>query len=317
MKCTLSKIAVSVLLLTVVPLAQATPLQRSDVAADPVWVAHLDLDRLRSTSVGEFVFGEIEKSEIKDKLAAFQAMFRFDLRTQLHGLTVYGMSHTPEEGVLLVYADFDADHLATLAKGGKDYESAEHNRHTIHSWIDESHHHRASKGRTYGAMRASRVIILSQTEGAVAKALDVLDNSAPNLAASKAFPTPELSSAFFQAAAQNLKLGDKDPHAAVFRLSKTIRFEVGEEQKRLRANMQLIAGDEEVAKQIASIGQGLISLIKLQQQDHPEAGKFADALTLKQDANEVTVTMSIASSDAVDLLKAHAGKKQKKAEGSE
>src|SRR6185503_10881041 len=113
---------------------------------------HLDLDRLRSTSVGEFVFGEIEKSEIKDKLAAFQAMFRFDLRTQLHGLTVYGMSHTPEEGVLLVYADFDADHLATLAKGGKDYESAEHNRHTIHSWIDESHHHRGSKGRTYGAM---------------------------------------------------------------------------------------------------------------------------------------------------------------------
>ena len=316
MKCTLSKIILP-LCLTALPLAQATPFQKNDVPADPVWVAHMDFDRLRSTTIGQVIIGEMDKPEVKDKLAAFQAMFRFDLRTQLHGVTVYGKSATPEEGVLVAYADFDADHLATLAKGAKDYKSTEHNGHTIHNWIDESrHHHVSSDGRTYAATHGSR-LIFSQTEEAVAKALDVLDKSAPNLTAGKPFPALESNSAFFQAATQKLKLPEGDPQAAVFRLSKTIHFEVGEDQKQLSANLQLIASDEEVAKQIASIGQGLISLIKLQQQEHPELGKFADALKLTQDANEVTVTMSLASSDLVDILKAHGAKKEKAEKKSE
>jgi hypothetical protein len=241
-------------------------------------------------------------------------MFRFDLKTQLHGLTLYGMGQSPEQGVLLVYADFDADHLSTLAKGANEYKSAEHNRHMIHSWIDDSRKFRhGGDGRTYAATQGSRLLIFGQSETVVAKALDVLDQSAANLSASKAFPVPEGGSSFFVAAAQNLKLGDSDPHAAVFRLSKTIRVEVGEEQKRLNASLQLIASDEEVAKQIASVVQGLISLIKLQK-EHPEANKLAEALTLKQDSVEVLVTLSLSAPDVIDVIKAHHTRQEKKDE---
>jgi hypothetical protein len=244
--------------------------------------------------------------------AAFQAMFKFDLRTQLHGLTIYSTGDSPEDAVLLVYADFDRDHLATLAKGANDYKGSEHNQHVIHSWVDNSkkNHH---DGRTYAATHGSRVLVFGQRESSVAKALDVFDLSAANLTASKTFPTLNSGTAFIQAAAQKLSISGSDPNAAVFRLSKSIRFEVGEDQKQVKATLQLTAGDEDVAKQIGSIGQGLIALIRLQK-DRPEAGKLADSLTLKQDGTDVTVTLSIPSGDAVDFMKAEAARRAKKTE---
>src|SRR5947209_15684401 len=118
--------------------ARATPLQRTDVPADPAWLVHIDFDRLRPTTVGQYIMTELEKPQAQAKLASFQAMFKFDLKTQLHGLTLYGMNEAPDQAVLLVYADFDAEHLATLAKGAAEYQASDHNHHVIHSWIDAS-----------------------------------------------------------------------------------------------------------------------------------------------------------------------------------
>src|SRR3954469_14667349 len=76
---------------------QAGPLLRSDVPAEPIWVAHLDCDALRPTAVGQYVLSEMEKPEAQGKLGAFQAMFSFDLRTQLHSLTLYSTGEAPEK----------------------------------------------------------------------------------------------------------------------------------------------------------------------------------------------------------------------------
>ena len=307
-------VALSLGLLAAAPVTRATPLQQTDVAADPVWLLHVDCDRLRPTAVGQHLLAEMEKPNAQNKLAAFQAMFKFDLRTQLHGLTLYSVGQSPEEGVLLVYADFDADHLSTLAKGARDYESSPHNQRVIHSWVDDSKmKSKDSKQRTYAAAQGSRLLIFGQRAAAVAKALDVLDVAAPNLTVSKSFPALESKSAFLQGAAQKMTLKNSDPNAAVFRMSKSLRFEIGEEQNRVNATLQLTANDDEVAKQIVSIGQGLVSLMKLQK-DRPEAGKLADALTLKQEASDVVVSFSIPVGDAIDLMKADAARKAKKDE---
>lgn len=279
-----------------------------------MWLVHMDFDRLRPTTVGQYILTELEKPEAQARLASFQAMFKFDLKTQLHALTLYGMGDAPEQAVLMVYADFDPEHLAALAKGAQEYQSSDHNQHVIHSWIDTSRKGKdGSPARTYAAAQGSRVLVFGQTESAVARGLDVMDLSAPNFTASRVFPAFDNGAAFFQAGAQHLKVRESDPNAAVFRLSKSIRLQVAESQNRVNATLQLTAGDQEVAQQIASIGQGLISLIKLQR-DRPEATKFAEALTLKQDASEVTVTMSLAAPDAVEIMKADAARKAKKSE---
>jgi len=87
--------------------ASAAPLQQTDVAASPAWLLHLDADALRPTAVGQYILDEMDKPAARARLAIFQLIFSFDLRTQLHGLTLYGSSPAPEDGVLIVYADFD------------------------------------------------------------------------------------------------------------------------------------------------------------------------------------------------------------------
>ena len=137
--------------------AWAGPLQRADVPAEPAWVLHLDCDSLRPTAIGQYILSEMEKPEAQAKLAAFQTIFNFDPRKQLHGLTLYSTGKAPEDGVLLVYADFDADRLVTLAKAAKDYQSTTYKQHVIHNWIDDKKKAKHGvKPRVYAAIQGGQ-----------------------------------------------------------------------------------------------------------------------------------------------------------------
>jgi len=294
----------------------ATPLRRADIAANPAWVAHLDFDRLRPTAIGQYILSEMNKPEAQAKLAAFQAIVSFDLRTQLHGATAYSSGPAPEDGILLVYADFDADRLVTLAKAAKDSQNNIYKNHVIYNWIDDKKKEKNGvKPRVYAAIAGARVVI-GQREERVARALDVLDSASSSLAASASLPelgAPGTTS-FLEAAASRFDLPAADPNAAMFRLSRQGRLQLAESQGTLNGLLSLEAKDDEVAGHIASIAQGLIALLKLQQ-DKPESVKLAQALALNQDGPRVDISLTLSASDFVEMVKAGAAREaQKKAE---
>ena len=300
----------------------ATQLQRADVAANSVWVLHVNCDTLRPTAIGKHILAELEKPEAQAKLAVFQNMFSFDLRTQLHGLTLYSAGSTPQDGVLLVYADFDADKLTTLAKAANDSRNSTHNGHTIYNWVDDNKKaHHGEKQRVYASIQGNR-IIFGQHESAVSQALDVLDGSVQNLSTGNAFP--QLGGAddtsFLAGAARKLDLLQSDPNAAIFRLSKGIRLQIGEVQQHLIGTLTLEANDEEVAGSMMAIAQGMVGLMKLQK-DKPEATKFLQAINLKQDGASLVLSLNVPTDDVVGAMKASAerkaAKKVQKAEAEE
>jgi hypothetical protein len=296
-------------------IASAVPIKRTDIAGDPAWVLHLDIDSLKTSTIGQFVLSELDKPETKAKLAAVQTIFNFDVRSQLHGVTLYGASQKPEDGVLIVYADFDADRLLTLAKAGDGYQSTDYNGHTIHNWIDDKKKGKgASKPRIYASVQGPRVI-LGQSEDRVEQALDVLDKKSPSLDSSNSFPQLGKSAPgnFVQAAARKMDIPGSDPNAAIMKLSKMLHFELGEAKKQLQAKLTIVAESDELAGQVASIGQGLVALLKLQQ-DKPEATKLANALTLKQDGTRVVASLILPADDVLDFIKASAAKKAADAE---
>ncbi len=297
----------------------AGPLQRADVPANATWVAHVDCDALRPTTIGQYVLGEMDKPENQAKLAVFQTLFSVDLRTQLHGLTLYSTGTTPKDGILLVYADFDANRLVTLAKAAKDYQSTPYKQHIIHNWIDEekAKHTKAKDApppRIYAAIHGNRVIF-GQQEARVARALDVLDAAVPNLAGGSDFPQLGVagSTSFLEAAAHKLDLPDTDPNAAIFRLSKLMTLQVGETQRQFAANLTLEASDEEVAGHIASIAQGLVALMKLQK-EKPDSVRLGEALALKQDGARVLASLVLPAGEVVEMIKADAARKAPKKE---
>ena len=296
-------------------IATATPLKRAEVVANPSWLLHLDCDALRPTTVGQYILSEMDKPENKGKLAVFQSMFSFDLRTQLHGVTLYGTSAAPEDGVLMVYADFDPAHLVTLAQAAKDYQSSPHGKNVIHNWIDDKK--KAKDGvqpRVYAAIQGNRVIF-GQREESVARALDVLASSTPNLASGKVFPELGLpgNGHVVEAAAQKMKLPDSDPNAAILKLSQSVQLVLGESDKKFNGAVTLVADSDEVAGHVLSIAQGLLALAKLQT-DKPETVSLANAVTITQDGGRVMGKLVLPAGDIVQIMKADAARKAAKAE---
>jgi hypothetical protein len=297
--------------------ALAGPFQRADVAAEAAWVVHVDCDSLRPTAVGQYILAEMDKPDAKAKLAELQTTFNFDLRKQLHGLTLYSTGKAPEDGVLLVYGEFDADRLLTTAKAAQDYQSTPYKQHVIHNWIDDKK--KPVKGvmpRVYASLVGARILVFAQQEARVAQALDVLDRASPNLAASGVFPQMGAgdSASIIQAAARRLDLPDSTPHAAILRLAKGARLQVGEGQGKIKASLSLETSDPEVAQQMAMVGQGLLALLKLQK-DNPGSLKIAEGLSLKQDGAGVVATLAIPTGEVIELMKADAARKaQKQAE---
>jgi hypothetical protein len=211
------------------------------------------------------------------------------------------------------YADFDADKLVTLAKAANDSQNSTHNGHTVYNWADDKKKHHGEKQRVYATIQGNR-IIFGQRESAVTQALDVLDGSVPNLATAKAFPQlgGTGDTAFLSGAARKLDLSQSDPNAAIFRLSKSFRLQVGEVQQHLTGTLTLEANDDEVAGSMMSIAQGMIGLLKLQK-DKPEAAKFLQAIALKQDGASLVLTIDIPTDDVVNAMKASEERKAAKA----
>ncbi len=295
-------------------LSMAGPLQRADLPAAPAWVAHVDWDAVRNSAVGLFIQDELNKPNAQAKLAAFQAVFNIDLPTQLHGITLYSAGSTPQEAVLLCYADFDPQRLVTLAKAAKDAQNAPYKSHTIYSWIDENKKkkHPTEAARIYAAIDGRR-IIFGQREERVARALDVLDGAAPSLASSQEFAGFGTAGdpSFLEAGARKLELPDSNPNAAILRLSKQVTLQFAQVQQQVSGTLTLEANNDEIAGYVSSIAQGLVALMKLQQAK-PEAVRFAEALSLKQDGPRVVVSLSLPGKDVVGLLKADAARKAAK-----
>lgn len=283
--------------------ALAGPLRRSDVAAQPVWALHVDVDGLRSSKLGVFLMDELQKPEAQAKFAALQMMVNFDPRTQLHGATLYTTGNDSKDGVLIVYADFEPERLVTLARAAKEYQSAVHGNHAIHSWIDDK---KADKPRVYAAIHRSRVLF-GQRQTTVAAALDVLDGSA-NLQSSGLFPQLGTGSAFIQAASRKIDVAEGDPNAAVLKQSKGVRLEIGETAEKVFGNLTLQTDNGEVAGHIHSIANGLLSLVKLQARN-PAAAKLAENAVLSVSGANVVCSWGFPAEEVVTFLKQEAARK--------
>jgi hypothetical protein len=293
--------------------ATAGPIARADVSAEPAWVLHIDFDKLRSTTIGKHILEETRKPDVDQKLAGFTAFTGVDPRQDLFGATLYSPGGAPDDPVVLVYAKFDPDKLVNVAKAAKDYKSSEYEKHVIHSWIDEKKADQGEKARMYGAFHGKRVVF-GQKEASVRGALDVLDGRADTLVKSKRYSqlgTP--GDAFIQAAASKMPVSEGDPNAAVLKQTKSVWFEAMETGKQATASLKLEGNDAEVAKSMVSIGEGLVSLLKLQQ-DKPIALKVSEGLSIRQEGSIVIVNLKMATNDVINLIKTATGSKEEKKE---
>jgi hypothetical protein len=291
--------------------ASAGPLQRNDVPSDPAWVAHVDCDALRQTTIGKQLLIEMDRPEAQKKFAAVQAIFNVDPRKDLHGVTLYSTTKAEPDGVMLAYADFDAERLVTLVAANKDYAVTTHGAHQIHSWIDENKKAKDGvKPRTYGAIHKGKVIVLGQKESRVAETLEVLDHRKPGLSAGGAFAGLGVGgkATFLVGAARALDLPGNDPGAAVLKQAKMIWLSAGETQDKAELKLNLETQNADTAKQVSDVCRGLVAVLALQT-DKPDAVKLAQAITVESEAANILVKLALPASEVAQMIRDKSEKK--------
>jgi hypothetical protein len=295
------------------PMVFAAPFNPKDAAADPALLLHVDCDALKASSVGQSILSE---PEIQDKLAAVGAIFDFDLRKQLHGLTVYTTEEHPKDGALIVYADFDPDRLITLAKAAEGFQSTTNGSHVIYSWLDDKKKAKdGERPRVCGAILGHRVVF-GQDATHLADALDVIDGKAPNFSGKQGLPEQASGeSILLEGVMLKFDFDGADQNAAIFKMSKSVRLKLSEVANTMTANVRFEASDADTATQIASIAQGLLAVLKLQKTD-ANAMKLANAIVIKQDGSVASLTLSVPSSELIDTIKQGQKKAEEKAQAA-
>ncbi|HZM04441.1 MAG TPA: hypothetical protein VFC44_15670 [Candidatus Saccharimonadales bacterium] len=293
--------------------ALSNPVERAVVIAEPAWVAHLDVDALRKSAVGAQILAEMKKPEADLHFAMLKAAVGNDLRTTLHGITVYGASANPEDGVALVYADLNSERLLSLAQLAEDYRETSHGQHQIASWIDDKRRKKeGGKPRTYAAIYQNRLVIFAQQESSLAEALEVLDGTKKNLGQGSDFPKfgagePEI----LQAAVRHLNGHGDGPPAAILKLSKLISLDVREADEKVLANLYLETTGEDAAQQVANIARGIIALMGLPM-GNPDAVTLSKHLSVEQTGANATVRLDIPANDIIAAIKDNAAKEAAK-----
>jgi hypothetical protein len=307
-------LALTALTATLSPKTFAAPLQPKDVADDPAVLAHIDVDALRTSSIGKSILAD---QDVQNKLSIVAALFNFDFRTQLHGLTVYTRVDFPKDGVLIVYADVDPERLTALAKAADGAEIVTNDSHIIYSWLGDKKKHSDERKRIYGAIEGKRVVFALDDKD-VAHALDVIQDKAPNFVDKEGMPKAEAGeSVIAEAVVFKFPFDSDDGNAAIFKMSKSAHLKISESSTNLEAHLRLEATDADTATQISAIAQGLLAVLKLQK-GNADVLKLANAVDIKQNGPSVALAVSLPSDEVISTLREkRAEAKEKVAEKAE
>ena len=276
-----------------------TAFRRADVPGDPIWLLNLDCERLRASTVGRSLLAQLDSPLLAEPWKALEKSLGFDLRSKIQALTCYGLGRAPEDAVALVYCEVEPDRLIALARDLPDYHTAGQAPRLIHHWQNAPNDAKeGSKDRTFAAVFGHSIVIFGKKHSAVAQALEVIEQKAPNLSVSKAFSElgAPADTSLLVAGARKMEFPLPPPFDGLARLVKSAALQVGESGPQMTAKLILQADDGATSTQLLNLGQGLIALMKLDS-GKPENVKFAESLMLSQEGPRVSVTLKMAARD--------------------
>ena len=287
------------LLLALATIAIASPLHNEQVAADAKWVVHIDVDKLRSTTVGGLI-----KQLLDTKMGGLTRQFDIDLDwNKIGALTAYGTSYRPTpdfKGVVLINTELDLQKaldgaITKMSQDTNDEPAAI--RKTQQGDVTTY----SIKDSMFASFRAGKPIIVGKSRDSVQKAGEVLSGTSANLASTKTFSEfPDSKKAFFfQAAAEDFNLSDQfpeegegsNPKAKILKLADGGRVMLGEEANQLFLDLSLKAKASEVVTQMQQVVQGMIALASLSQTDNQDLQQLAQSAKVFAAGNIVSSEM--------------------------
>ncbi len=277
---------------------QAEPLDLKQVSADAKWVAHVDVDAIRASTVAQKAYQQcLEKHKDAEKhLAKVREKLGMDPTKDLHGVTFYGKQLKKHTGVVIVQANADRKHLLAKVKEAPDYRAVTYGSHKLHTWT-----HRKGKKDEHavvGCFHKPTVIVFGRTAVDVSEALDVLDGKSSGLAGSNSPLIAEIpAGAIFLAGATGLD-GDELPcKSPLVKQSEALSIALGEHGGESFAMAKLATKSDEVADQVKAVVEGVRAMAALRHGSDADAMKIVKALKVAVADKAVTVELRVSADE--------------------
>ena len=159
---------------------QAAPLSLKQVPANAKWLAHVDFDSMRGHVLAKHMRDEImeKHKDAQARIDKFGAEMGMDVRNDLHGVTLYGTSFTPHQGVVIVNANVDQILLLKKAEKAPGHKVTKYGSYDLHSWTQDKERHGPPPN---AAFFKPSILVFASSLDELKAALDVLGGKAASL----------------------------------------------------------------------------------------------------------------------------------------
>jgi hypothetical protein len=313
---------VAQILMLILPLGLTSlggPLQKEQVAADAKWLVHLDVDRLRSTKVGDYIINQV----LEPKLGSLTRQFDFNLDwKKVRALTAYGTSFQSKssfDGVLLIKTELDLQ--GVLDNAIEKASRADKHSVPIEKTQEGDITTYSMKDQMFASFETGKPVIVGKSLDSIQNARGVLSGTSASLASTKTFSEfPQSPNPFFfmgavdafnssPETAKEPRDGDEfNPKAKILKLADGGRVLLGENSKELFVDLSLKAKSAEVVTQMQQVIQGMIALASLSQSDNQDLQQLAQSAKVSSTGQIVTLKLGYPAEQAVQLLSSNLNK---------
>lgn len=284
------------------------------VPADSKFLVHVDIGAFKKTSIGARLFEMAKREAMKEigdddgkDFEDVKDALGFDPFTELDAITIVGADFKkPADHMHVVLRMRETiGNLEDLMETMPDYDSNDYGDHRIHS---------ASPGeeqRMFGAIHTDgkrvKRVVAARTQEAVKNLLDMLDGRTRK--ASKAVKLSRAKDQFVHIELLDIPRENigRGPQANIARLVQGLSLKVGNDGDDLAMSVSITTKEEEQAKQVRQMIQGLAAVIQLvddggEDEGLQQAKDFLANLKIKRKGNVVQIRLTVPEADLVELI---------------
>jgi hypothetical protein len=281
--------------LAVPPLA-AAPFDQQTVPAGAKWFIHFDIEGLAASHIGGLIVQELTKGTSGAGIDALANLTGVNITKDLRSITMYGMSHADNAGMVVVRGKLDHGKLITLVKTNETYKEIKYGNFVVHQWTDNPK--AAKPGPTqYAAFPKDDTLAITQD---LKQLLSLLDGKRD--ASAKAPAVSYSKGAYLVAYATDLAAQAKDkPEAALMSKIASVILENGEDNGKIFLRLAITAANDQVAGDLREVGVGLLALGKLLPLPD-EAAAMLKGATVTSDNRTAQIKLNPSVDEVVSLL---------------
>ncbi|AQQ09137.1 hypothetical protein L21SP3_00937 [Sedimentisphaera cyanobacteriorum] len=292
--------------------AAAANLKMNHIPSDSKWVFHWNSDQFSETKYWDLAKDDIPADKMED-IQWLSDFLGYDVLEQTHGITLYGPDAKKQNGVLMVYGEFDKPHVISGLKENEEYAQELYRSEIIHQWRDPKDNRLKS-----GIFADPQQVVVSENKKALKKFIDMKAGDQESLKSDSSYSLSSLLEAANDDAfmiigvtqISNLKKFGKNN--AIFNNSSMLAVVSGEKSGKTYIDIDLTAKDEESAEQVEKMISGIKAFLMLKSKNNDETLSILENTTLKQDKNQLFMSVEIPSEKVYKAIKKHAEREKSK-----